>query len=66
MSVTSTPSVTLSEVVQYLGKGAVVVTNADGKIGFFGATPVAKPTLATNDAAGIIAALVELGLVTAA
>jgi len=66
MSVTSSPSTTLSEVKQTLGTGAVVVTNEDGAIGFYGADPIAKPTLGSNDAAGIIAALVALGLVTAA
>lgn len=66
MSVTSTPSTTLSDVVQYLGKGSVVVTDSAGSIGFYGATPVVKPTLAANDVASVIAALVSLGLVTSA
>lgn len=45
--------------------GSLIETDASAdKIGFFGATPVTVPELATSDAAGIIAALVSLGLVT--
>lgn len=69
MSVTSTPSVTLSQVVQYLGKGSVVVTDASGAIGFYGATPGAKPAVtgARDDGtalASLLSALATLGLIT--
>jgi hypothetical protein len=55
--------------------GSVTVTAADGTtariesnatgLGFFGTAPVARPTSVTVDAAGIHAALVSLGLITA-
>jgi hypothetical protein len=40
--------------------------SATAEVGFYGTAPIAKPVLATNDAAGIITALVNLGLVVAA
>jgi len=46
--------------------GTKIGTATGQKLGFYNATPIAKPTLATDDAAGIITALVNLGLVTAA
>ena len=68
MSVISSPSVTTSDVVQYLGKGSVVVTDATGKIGFYGAEPVVKATVtgARDDGtalASLLDALEALGLV---
>lgn len=62
MSVTSTPSVTTSDIVQYLGKGSVVVTDAEGKIGFYGAAPVAKATVtgARDDGTALQSLLVAL------
>ena len=41
------------------------IGNATGKIGFYAATPVALQTGVTVSAAGIHAALVNLGLITA-
>lgn len=46
--------------------GTKIGTSASQKLGFYDATPIVKPTLDTNDATGIITALVALGLVTAA
>jgi hypothetical protein len=47
--------------------GGAAITLSAGKMSFFDVyTPIAKPTLTTNDAAGVIEALVALGLVTAA
>lgn len=56
-TVTSTP-------VQFIGP-VVQVGGTDGKVGFFGATPVAQPTGVAVTAAEIHAALVALGLITA-
>lgn len=51
--------------VSLIGVGVEQITvNATG-IGFFATTPVARPTGVTVDAAGIHAALVTLGLITA-
>lgn len=46
--------------------GTLFGANADSKIGFFGATPSARPVVpeTTPDAQDIIDALVALGLVT--
>lgn len=68
MSTTSTPSVTLATVTQHLGNGAVVVTDADGAIGFYGATPAAKATVtgARDDGtalASLLDALEAMGLI---
>jgi hypothetical protein len=52
------------EVVRTSGAD-VLVTTSDGKIGAFGQTPVAQPTGVAVTAAGIHAALVSLGLITA-
>ncbi len=48
----------------YVGGSPRIVANGTG-IGFFGATPVAKPTGVAVDAASIHAALVSLGLIAA-
>lgn len=45
--------------------GSQIGTTATQKFGFFGATPVVRPTGVTVDAAGIHAALVSLGLIGA-
>lgn len=42
--------------------GAVSIQHSQGKIGFFGETPVSKQGLGTIDAAAIAAALINLGL----
>jgi len=50
-----------------IGKDSdVVKATYDDKLGFFSTSPIAKPTLGGGDAAHIITALVNLGLVTAA
>lgn len=46
------------------GTTKLIESNATG-LGFYGATPVARPTGVAVDAAGIHAALVSLGLITA-
>jgi len=43
----------------------VLLVGATQTLGFFGETPVAQPTGVAVDAAGIHAALVTLGLITA-
>jgi hypothetical protein len=50
------------------GDGAVLGLDSAEKVGFFGATPVARPVvpLTTPDAQDVIDALVELGLITQA
>lgn len=45
--------------------GAVSIATSGGRIGFFAATPVVKPTGVAVSAAGIHAALVSLGLIAA-
>lgn len=45
--------------------GSKIGTSGTQKIGFFGATPVIRPTGVAVDAAGIHGALVTLGLITA-
>lgn len=51
------------------GSQPVVLGTSGGKVGFYGSTPVVKPTVDTSgdaaaDIASIVAALVALGLVT--
>lgn len=71
MSSTSTPAVTTTAVVQFLGQD-VQIANADGTVGFFGVTPVVQPVAIANptDAATaitqqvlILNALRTLGLI---
>lgn len=50
-------------VVVAAATGYLTVCAAAGRVGFFGATPAAKPTGVAVDAAGIHAALVTLGLI---
>lgn len=45
--------------------GALMVAPTGGTVGFFGTTPVAKPTGVAVSAAGVHAALVSLGLIAA-
>lgn len=74
MSSTSTPAVTTTDAVQFLGQDALIA-NADGTVGFFGVTPTAQTAViaAATDAASaitqlnlVIAALKDRGLVATA
>ena len=59
---------TANTVKHYAGGQKVIEVNATGGapyLGFFGAAAVAKPTGVAVDAAGIHAALVQLGLIAA-
>lgn len=49
----------------WVASNNVTVQASGGSLGFFGATPVAKPTGVAVSAAGIHAALVDLGLIAA-
>ena len=49
----------------WLGTDEVYISRTGGKVGFFGAAAAAKPTGVAVDAAGIHAALVSLGLISA-
>lgn len=72
MSSVSTPAVTTTATVQFLGQD-VQVASADGTVGFYGTAPVAKQTVAADGtdagttlalANSLKAALVALGLVS--
>ena len=74
--ITAKSSIDTDVYAELMGQGAYGVKLRDGGaatkfelnttgLGFFGATPVAKPTGVTVDAAGIHAALVSLGLIAA-
>ncbi len=64
MSVTSTPATTTTAVVQFVGP-EVQVAATGGSVGFYGTTPIAKQTGVAVSAAGVHAALVALGLISA-
>ena len=64
MAASSTPAVTTTPAVQFLGQD-VQAGNTVGTVGFYGTTPVVKPTSVAVSAAGIHAALVTLGLIAA-
>lgn len=63
MSSTSTPAVTLTAVQQFLGQD-VLIGNADGTVGFYGATPVAQGAAIAN-ATDAASAITQLNLVLA-
>lgn len=63
MSTSSTPAVTLTPTVQFLGQN-VLAASEDGTVGFFGVTSVAQPTAASvTDYASLKVALQALGLI---
>lgn len=60
----SNPATVTTTVVQFIGP-QVMVGSADGQVGFYGTAPIAKQTGVLVTAAGIHAALVNLGLIAA-
>ena len=59
---TSTPSNVDVEQTQFVGPEVLVAT-ADGKVGFFGTTPIVQPTSASvTDYASLKVALQNLGI----
>ena len=54
-----------SPTILYDASGNIILTETGGSIGFYGTTPVALQTGVAVSAAGIHAALVALGLITA-
>ena len=65
MSSTSTPAVTTTAVVQFLGQD-VQIANADGTVGFYGVTPVVQPVAIANAAVDAASAIAQLNLLLAA
>ncbi len=63
MSSTSTPAVTLTAIQQFLGQD-VLIANADGTVGFYGATPVVQGA-AIADATDAASAITQLNLALA-
>lgn len=63
MSSTSTPAVTLTPVVQFVGQD-VLIGNADGTVAFYGETPVAQQAGIAN-ATDAATAITQLNLVIA-
>jgi hypothetical protein len=72
MTQTNTPSKVVTDSPDFIGAPSVVIAHTDGKVGFYGATPVVAQTVAVaaTDAAttqalanSLRAALVALGLV---
>lgn len=64
MPSTSTPATTTTEIKQVLGNGDVQITDANGKVGFYGKAPAAQPTAASvTDFATLKVALQNLGII---
>ena len=63
MAASSTPAVTTTPAVQFLGQD-VQFGNTVGTVGFFGKTPIVKQTGVTVSDAAVHAALVALGLIS--
>lgn len=64
MSITSTPATTTTAVTQFVGPD-VQIANADGTVGFFGATPIAQPVAIADAAVDAASAIAQLNLLLA-